>query len=47
VFKELNDRLATQLAKWRDVLAKDLPAFNDALRKSNVPNVAPAAPPAK
>ena len=46
VFADLDQRLEAQLTKWREVLAKDLPAFNDTLRKSGVPNVAPAVPPA-
>jgi len=47
VFAELDERLETQLAKWREVLAKDLPALNEAMRKNNVPSVAPGATPAK
>jgi hypothetical protein len=47
VFAELDQRLETQLAKWREVLAKDVPALNEAMRKNNVPLVAPAATPAK
>jgi len=43
VFADLDQRLEAQLAKWREVLAKDLPALNDAMRKNNVPTVAPAA----
>jgi len=43
VFKDLDGRLDTQLAKWREVLSKDLPALNDTMRKNNVPNVAPSA----
>ncbi|HXT23633.1 MAG TPA: glycosyl hydrolase [Candidatus Eisenbacteria bacterium] len=47
VFAELDERLETQLAKWREVLAKDVPALNEAMRKNNVPSVAPGATPAK
>ena len=43
VFTDLDQRLETQLAKWREVLAKDLPAINEDMRKKNVPLVAPAA----
>jgi hypothetical protein len=45
VFADLDQRLEAQLTKWREVLAKDLPALNDAMRKNNVPLVAPAATP--
>ena len=41
VFAELDGQLETQLAKWRDVTAKDLPALNDALRSAGTPVVAP------
>jgi photosystem II stability/assembly factor-like uncharacterized protein len=43
VFADLDQRLEAQLAKWREILARDLPALNDAMRKNNVPTVAPAA----
>jgi hypothetical protein len=45
VFADLAQRLEAQLAKWREVLSKDLSAFNETLRKGDVPNVAPAAAP--
>jgi hypothetical protein len=32
-----------QLVRWREVLSKDLPALNEAMRKANVPSVAPAS----
>jgi len=44
VFAELDKQLEAQLTKWREVLAKDLPALNDASRKANILVVAPAAP---
>ena len=47
VFTELDQRLEAQLAKWRDVLAKDVPALNEAMRKNNIALIAPAAAPAK
>jgi len=47
VFAELDQRLETQLAKWRDVLSKDVLALNDAMRKNNVALIAPTATPAK
>ncbi len=43
VYAELDQQLETQLAKWRDVLAKDVPAFNDTMQKNNVPLIAPSA----
>jgi hypothetical protein len=43
VFADLDARLEAQLAKWREVLAKDLPALNETMRKDNIPNVAPSA----
>jgi hypothetical protein len=45
VFLDLEQRLEARLAKWREILAKDLPALNDSMRKNNVPLVAPAAIP--
>jgi hypothetical protein len=47
VFADLDQRLEAQLTKWREVLAKDLPAINDSMRKNNVPLVAPAATPSR
>ncbi len=43
VFDELNARLETQLAAWRDVQSKDLVALNELMKKSNVEAIAPAA----
>jgi len=43
VFAELDKQLEAQLLRWREVLAKDLTALNDSMRKANVPSVAPAA----
>ena len=43
VFDELNARLETQLAAWRDLQAKDLAALNALIQRSNIPAVAPAA----
>jgi hypothetical protein len=43
VYAELDQQLETQLANWREVLAKDVPAFNDTMQKNNVPLIAPAA----
>ena len=43
VFAELNRRLEVQLTSWREVLAKDLPALNEAMHKDKIPAIAPAA----
>ncbi|MBZ5701401.1 MAG: glycosyl hydrolase [Acidobacteriia bacterium] len=40
VFAELDARLETQLVRWREVLAKDVPALNEEMRKASVPLVA-------
>jgi len=37
VYAELDQQLETQLAKWREVLSRDVPAFNDTMQKKNVP----------
>src|ERR1700687_5264047 len=34
-YAELDQQLETQLAKWRAVLAKDVPALNDTMQKNN------------
>jgi len=44
VFAELDQRFEAQLVKWREVLAKDIPAINDVMQKHNVPLIAPSAP---
>jgi photosystem II stability/assembly factor-like uncharacterized protein len=36
VFAELDQQLESQLAKWRAILATDVPALNGAMRKGNV-----------
>ena len=43
VFNELNSRLETQLAAWKEIQSKDLAALNDAIQKANIPAIAPAA----
>jgi hypothetical protein len=43
VFAELDRQLDAQLAKWRDVLSKDIPGLNDDMRKNNIPLVAPGS----
>jgi hypothetical protein len=45
VFAELDKQLEAQLTAWRGVLAKDLPALNDAMQKNNVPLIAAAPEP--
>jgi photosystem II stability/assembly factor-like uncharacterized protein len=47
VYAELDLQLESQLAKWRDVLSKDVPAFNETMQKNNVPLIAPSAASAK
>ena len=41
VFAELDGQLETQLARWREVTTKDLPALTDSLRNAGIPVVAP------
>jgi photosystem II stability/assembly factor-like uncharacterized protein len=41
VFAQLDQELEVQLAKWREIVAKDIPAINDAMRKANIPLIAP------
>jgi hypothetical protein len=36
VFAELDKQLQAELNKWREVLSKDLPALNDAMRKLDI-----------
>jgi photosystem II stability/assembly factor-like uncharacterized protein len=36
VYTELDKQLQTELAKWHEVLSKDLPALNDAMRKQDI-----------
>lgn len=43
VFNELNSRLETQLAAWKEIQSKDLAALNAAIQKANIPAIAPAA----
>ncbi len=43
VFAALDKQVEAQLVRWREVVSKDLPALNEAMRKANVPSVAPAA----
>jgi hypothetical protein len=42
VFAALDKQVEAQLATWREVVSKDLPALNDSMRKANIPSVAPA-----
>ena len=39
VFEELDRQLELQLAVWREVLVKDVPALNEAMQRNNVPLV--------
>ncbi len=47
VFDELNTRLETQLAVWREVQSKDLTALNELMKKNNVEAITPTAEKAK
>ncbi len=42
VFDELNARLETQVAAWRDLQSKDLAALNELINKQGIPPVSPA-----
>jgi hypothetical protein len=44
VHKELQDRLKTSQAQLGDVLNRDLGAFNDMLRRANLPSVVSQLP---
>jgi seryl-tRNA synthetase len=37
VFKMLRTRLDAQLAAWKQIFSSDVPALNDAIRKSDLP----------
>src|SRR5579863_5396266 len=39
VFSDLDQRLEAQLVKWREIMAKDVPALNDSTQKKNIPLV--------
>jgi hypothetical protein len=43
VYADLDKQVDPHLLHFREVLSKDLPALNEAMRKANVPSVAPAA----
>jgi photosystem II stability/assembly factor-like uncharacterized protein len=44
VFTQLDQQLEAQLGKWREAVAKDVPALNDAMRTANIPQVAVSTP---
>ena len=44
VFEDLNQKLDVQLAKWNEIVAKELPAFNESMRKLDIAVIAPAMP---
>jgi len=44
VFKMLSGEADAQLAKWKTIVAKDLPALNDLIRKENIPLLQILAP---
>jgi hypothetical protein len=37
VFEELNQQLDAQLGKWKQIVARDIPALNDLIRTQSVP----------
>jgi hypothetical protein len=39
VFDMLSKQLDEQMAKWKQILATDVPAYNDAVRKQEVPAI--------
>jgi len=45
LFDALGGEVEAQLARWNEVVAKDVPAFNDSMRKENIPLIwiAPAS----
>ena len=44
VYAELDQQLESQLAAWRAVLSKDVPALNDAMRQASLSLIAPSSP---
>jgi photosystem II stability/assembly factor-like uncharacterized protein len=44
VFDMLSQQLDEQLAKWKQILSADVPAYNDAVQKQNVPAIMLAKP---
>lgn len=44
VYNQLKPQIDEQLAAWRDLQAKDLAAFNEMMRRSNVPYVSVVSP---
>ena len=42
VFAQFDQQLEAHLVRWRELLAKDVPALNDEMRKANIPLVAAA-----
>ena len=43
VFADLDQRLESQLVKWREALAKDVSALNEMMQKNNIQLVGPSA----
>ena len=41
VFAKLDQEMEAQLTKWRDIVAKDIPALNDSMRKASIPLIVP------
>jgi seryl-tRNA synthetase len=44
VFDQLNGPIEEQIAKWKDLRERDLPALNDKIAKANIPAIAVTPP---
>jgi len=44
VFDQLNGPIGEQIAKWKELKEKDLPALNDKIAKANIPSIAVTPP---
>ncbi len=42
VYEDLSQKLAVQLARWNEIVAKDLPSLNDSMRQQAIAVIAPA-----
>jgi photosystem II stability/assembly factor-like uncharacterized protein len=41
VFSKLDEEMEAQLTKWHDIVAKDIPALNESMRRASVPLIVP------
>src|SRR5260370_36265941 len=44
VYDMLGKQLDEQLARWKQILSSDVPAYNDTVQKQNVPAIIPSKP---